>query len=57
VGLHAVERVNPVRNSGGASNPAGIILGPNPAVGGAAEQQGIISDGVKEITYCNEFFL
>jgi hypothetical protein len=38
--------VNPVRNSSGASNPAGTILGPNPAVGGTAEQQGIISNGV-----------
>lgn len=37
------KRMNPVRNSCGASNPAGIILGPNPA----AEQRGIISNGVK----------
>jgi len=48
------ERVNPVRNSSGALNPAlrggtpygaepGIILKPNPA----AEQRGIISNGVK----------
>ena len=36
--------VNPVRNSSGALNPAGIILKSNPA----AEQQGIISNGVKE---------
>jgi hypothetical protein len=35
--------MNPVRNSCGASNPAGITLGPNPA----AEQRGIISNGVK----------
>ena len=37
------DRVNPVRNSNGASNPAVIILGPNRA----AEQKGIISNGVK----------
>ena len=35
--------VNPVRNSSGALNPAGIILKPAPA----AEQRGIISNGVK----------
>jgi len=35
--------VNPVRNSSGALNPAGIALKPNPA----AEQRGIISNGVK----------
>jgi len=35
--------VNPVRNSSGALNPAGIILRSNPA----AEQRGIISNGVK----------
>jgi len=34
---------NPVRNSSGALNPAGIILKSNPA----AEQRGIISNGVK----------
>jgi hypothetical protein len=34
--------VNPVRNSSGALNPAGIIIKPNPA----AEQRGIISNGV-----------
>ncbi len=34
--------VNPVRNSSGALNPAGIILKSNPA----AEQRGIISNGV-----------
>jgi hypothetical protein len=56
--------VNPVRNSSRcdskpsrASNPAGIILGPNPAAGGTAEQRGIISNGVKEITYGPNFFL
>ena len=45
-------KVHPVRNSSrcdskpsGASNPAGIILGPNPA----AEQRDIISNGVKTI--------
>jgi hypothetical protein len=37
--------VNPVRNSSGASNTAGIILGPN----SAAEQRGIISNGVKRL--------
>jgi len=36
--------VNPVRNSSGALNPAGIILKCNPA----AEQRGIISNGVNE---------
>jgi len=35
-------QVNPVRNSNGALNPAGIILGLNPA----AKQRGIISNGV-----------
>ena len=35
--------VNPVRNSSGALNPAGIIVKSNPA----AEQRGIISNGVK----------
>ena len=34
---------NPVRNSSGALNPAGIILRFSPA----AEQRGIISNGVK----------
>jgi hypothetical protein len=37
--------VNPVRNSSGASNTAGIILRPN----SAAEQRGIISNGVKRL--------
>jgi len=37
--------VNPVRNSSGALNPAGIILGLNPV----AKQRGIISNGVKEV--------
>ncbi len=37
-----VNVVNPVRNSSGALNPAGIILKSNPA----AEQRGIISNGV-----------
>jgi glycosyltransferase involved in cell wall biosynthesis len=36
--------VNPVRNSSGALNPAGIILKPNLA----AEQRGIISNVVKD---------
>jgi len=42
--------VNPVRNSSGALNPAGIILKSNPA----AEQRGIISNGVKEKWKQNE---
>ena len=37
------EEMNPVRNSNGALNPAGIILKRNPA----AEQWGSISNGVK----------
>ena len=36
--------VNPVRNSSGALNPAGIILKSNPAV----EQRDIISNGVND---------
>jgi hypothetical protein len=36
-------KVNPVRNSSGALNPAGIILKSNTV----AEQRGIISNGVK----------
>jgi hypothetical protein len=50
--------VNPVRNSSrydskpsGALDPAGIILECNPATGGTAEQQGIISNGVNIILY------
>ncbi|MDP3048264.1 MAG: tRNA preQ1(34) S-adenosylmethionine ribosyltransferase-isomerase QueA [Thermodesulfovibrionales bacterium] len=39
--------VTPVRNPRGALNPAGIILKSNPA----AKQRGIISNGVKEITW------
>jgi hypothetical protein len=42
--LNEANRVNPVRNSSGALNPAGIILKSNPA----AEQRGIISNGVKK---------
>jgi hypothetical protein len=38
--------VNPVRNSSGELNPAGIILKSNPA----AEQRGIISNGVNART-------
>ena len=42
--------VNPVRNSSGALNPAGIIIKPIPA----AEQRGVISNGVKGfITHYN----
>jgi len=40
--------VNPVRNSSGALNPAGIIIKPNPA----AEQRGIISNGVNNYALC-----
>jgi glycosyltransferase involved in cell wall biosynthesis len=43
VKLDRIPNVNPVRNSSGALNPAGIILKSNPA----AEQRGIISNGVK----------
>jgi hypothetical protein len=39
------KEVNPVRNSSGALNPAGIILKSNPA----AEQRGIISNGVNKV--------
>jgi DNA repair exonuclease SbcCD ATPase subunit len=38
------DRVNPVRNSSGALNPAGIVLKSDPT----AEQRGIISNGVKD---------
>ena len=41
--LEKGDQVNPVRNSSGALNPAGIILKCNPA----AEQRSIISNGVK----------
>ena len=41
------KEVNPVRNSSGALNPAGIILKSNPA----AEQRGIISNGVNALYY------
>jgi putative PIN family toxin of toxin-antitoxin system len=44
------EGVNPVRNSSGALNPAGIILKSNPAAG----ERGIISNGV-EISSPAEF--
>jgi hypothetical protein len=50
--------VHPVRNSGrydskpsGTLDPAGIILECNPATGGTAEQQGIISNGVYILSY------
>ena len=39
--------VNPVRNSSGALNPAGIILKSNPT----AEQRGIISNGVNGLPF------
>ena len=48
IGADILSSINPVRNSSGALNPAGIILKSNPAVGGTAEQRGIISNGVKE---------
>jgi cobalamin biosynthesis protein CbiD len=41
--LRAEERVNPVRNSGGALNPAGIVQKGTHA----AKELGIISNGVK----------
>jgi len=41
--------VNPVRNSSGALNPAGILLKRNPA----AEQRGIISNGVNSVKGVN----
>jgi hypothetical protein len=40
--------VHPVRNSSGALNPAGIIIKPD----SAAQQRGIISNGVNIISYC-----
>ncbi len=52
------KRMNPVRNSCGASNPAGITLGPNPAAEQRAfaaprwlrpRRRGIISNGVKDL--------
>jgi general secretion pathway protein A len=43
--------VNPVRNSSGALNPAGIVPKCNPA----AEQRGIISNGVKAALIFNSF--
>jgi hypothetical protein len=43
--------VNPVRNSSGALNPAGIIVKSNPA----AEQRGIISNGVNDIIFISIF--
>jgi hypothetical protein len=46
------DEVNPVRNSSGALNPAGIILKCNPA----AEQRGIISNGVNWFTNACETF-
>jgi hypothetical protein len=45
--------VSPVRKSSKAFKSAGIVLAPNPA----AEQRGILSNEVKEIPYCNKFFL
>ncbi len=44
--------INPVRNSGGALNAAGILLKRNPV----AEQRGIISDGVKMETRGLNFY-
>lgn len=48
------EHVHPVRNSSRASNPAEIILGTNPAVGGTAKQRSIISNGVNDY---DEYFI
>jgi putative ABC transport system permease protein len=47
-GLFARESsdVHPVRNSIGASNPSGIMLKSNPAIGGTVEQRAVISNGV-----------
>ena len=42
--LDLQDAVDPVRISSGALNPAGIIIKPNPA----AEQRGVISNGVKD---------
>jgi hypothetical protein len=48
--LHSV---NPVRNSSGALNPAGIILKSNPA----AEQRGIISNGVNPLLQTDKDYI
>src|SRR4030042_5064782 len=45
--------VHPVRNSSGTSNPAGIVLKSNPA----AEQRGIISNGVKNLNRLKMLYL
>jgi general secretion pathway protein A len=45
----SIPLINPVRDSSGALNPAGIILRSNPAISGTAEQWGIISNGVKNL--------
>jgi len=47
------QKVNPVRNSSGALNPAGIILKSNPV----AEQRGIISNGVNLRQYAYEVLI
>ena len=51
--LRFANEVNPVRNSSGASNPAGIVLKSNPA----AEQRGIISNGVKNLNRLKMLYL
>ena len=68
--LRFANEVNPVRNSSGASNPAGIILKSNPAAGGTAKpfdsahgpeyiegQRGIISNGVKNLNRLKMLYL
>jgi hypothetical protein len=45
--LDLMDKVNPVRNSSRALNPVGIVPKCNPA----AEQRGIISNGVKEVPH------
>jgi hypothetical protein len=41
--------VNPVRNSSGALNPAGITLKFDFTIGGTTKQGGIISNGVNPL--------
>jgi len=55
--------VNPVRNSSrkdskpdAASNPAGMISGPNPAVSGTTKQRSIISNEVKKLIMTGDDF-
>lgn len=46
---NTLSKVYPVRNSNRAINSVRIILGPNPATGGTAEQRSIISNEVRTI--------